>query len=193
MDCMSELFKKLNVLIKSNLLGEDKKSQKPVRLGKEFDREIEGLRGRIQDALNHEKRLKGQLRQIEDEILQWDQAADDALRANAEEGARTALEKLRSAKRRYARLEDDLHQHEIVTQELIQKVNLLESVVTKAREEQPNNPERSIADVLSEAREKIATLGELRSPKAEIPNDAPPPVEEVNDDLEQRRQRLSRR
>ncbi len=190
---MSELFRKLNVLLKSSLLGEGQASRPSARLGKDMDREVEQLHGRVQDAVQHEERIKGQLRELEDEIQKWDQAADDALRANTQDEARGALEKLRAAKRRYARLEEDLHQHEVLTQELIQSVNLLQGVVQEARQSDASNtPERSMAEVLKQAREKISALGDMVAPKAETEA----PVEQqqnIDDDLEQRRQRLSRR
>lgn len=207
---MSELLKKLNVLIKAGLFGEDNQPRKPVQLGKDIDREIDALRGRVNDAIAHEDRLREQMRQHEAEIARWDTAVDDALRANNEEAARKAIEQLRTAKRRLAQVEDDLSQHETVTQELIQKVNLLDTAVAEARQntgtESPaapaNDPIHAMSDVLRDAREKIAALGQLVTP-AETPTETPvsAPAEdvaaaggtEVDDDLEQRRQRLSRR
>ncbi|MBE2267145.1 MAG: PspA/IM30 family protein [Anaerolinea sp.] len=201
---MSELFKKLNVLIKSGLFGEDNHPRKPVQLGKDIDREIDALRGRVNDAIAHEDRLREQIRQHEAEIARWDTAVDDALRANNEEAARKAIDQLRTAKRRLAQVEDDLSQHETVTQELIQKVNLLDTAVAEARQntsvEQPaapaTDPVHAMSDVLRDAREKIAALGQRGAP-AETPVSAPAEdvagSTEVDDDLEQRRQRLSRR
>lgn len=191
---MSELLKKLNVLIKSGLHGEDKQSHAAAQPRKDLERELETLRGRITDAVKHEMRIKAQLREIDEDILKWDQAADDALRANVQDEARSALEKLRAAKRRYARLEDDLHQHEVLTQELIQSVNLLEGAVNQARQTSPTqstSPDRSMVEVLKQAREKIAALGEIVPPQAET--DIVPEQREIEDDLERRRQRLSRR
>jgi phage shock protein A len=204
---MSDLLKKLNVLIRAGVRGEGKQqphdAPRPGKtFGKDMEREVEALRGRITAAQTHEGRIQAQLRELEDEITRWDQAADEALRANAQEDARAALLKLRAARRRYARLEDDLRQHERLTQELIQSVNLLAGVVNEAQSEQANQPqqtadhERAMTEVLRQAREKIATLGELVSPtraeSREAAEPAPAP-QEINDDLEQRRQRLSRR
>ena len=53
-----------------------------------MDREVEQLHGRVKDAVQHEERIKGQLRELEDEIQKWDQAEDDALRANTQDEAR---------------------------------------------------------------------------------------------------------
>ncbi len=189
---MSELFKKLNVLLKSTFIGQEPASRPAARPGKDMDRELERLRGRVNEAIQYEERLKQQLRELESEIQQWDQAADDALRRNDQDAAHAALEKLRTAKRRYARLDNDLSQHEVLSQELIQSVNLLESVVqTAPPAETPDTPDRSMAEVLKQARAKISALGELTTPKAEIEEPVDQP--DIEDDLEQRRQRLSRR
>lgn len=189
---MSELFKKLNVLLKSTFIGQEPASRPAARPGKDMDRELERLRGRVNEAIQYEERLKQQLRELESEIQQWDQAADDALRRNDQDAAHAALEKLRTAKRRYARLDNDLSQHEVLSQELIQSVNLLESVVqTAPPAETPVTPDRSMVEVLKQARAKISALGELTTPKAEIEEPVDQP--DIEDDLEQRRQRLSRR
>lgn len=189
---MSELFKKLNVLLKSTLIGQEPASRPAARPGKDLDRELERLRGRVNEALQYEERLKQQLQELDSEIRQWDQAADDALRRNDQDAAHAALEKLRTAKRRYARLDNDLSQHEVLSQELIQSVNLLESVVqTVPPAETPATPDHSMAEVLKQARAKISALGELTTPKAEIEEPVDQP--DIEDDLEQRRQRLSRR
>lgn len=188
---MSELFKKLNVLLKSTLIGQEPASRPAARPGKDMDRELERLRGRVNVALQYEERLKQQLQELDSEIRQWDQAADDALRRNDQDAAHAALEKLRTAKRRYARLDNDLSQHEVLSQELIQSVNLLESVVQTPPAETPATPDRSMAEVLKQARAKISALGELTTPKAEIEEPVDQP--DIEDDLEQRRQRLSRR
>lgn len=188
---MSELFKKLNVLLKSTLIGQEPASRPAARPGKDMDRELERLRGRVNEALQYEGRLKQQLQELDSEIRQWDQAADDALRRNDQDAAHAALEKLRTAKRRYARLDNDLSQHEVLSQELIQSVNLLESVVQTPPAETPATADRSMAEVLKQARAKISALGELTTPKAEIEEPVDQP--DIEDDLEQRRQRLSRR
>lgn len=189
---MSELFKKLNVLLKSTLIGQESASRPAARPGKDMDRELERLRERVNEAIQYEERLKQQLQELDSEIRQWDQAADDALRRNDQDAAHAALEKLRTAKRRYARLDKDLSQHEVLSQELIQSVNLLESVVqTAPPAETPATPDRSMAEVLKQARAKISALGELTTPKAELEEPVDQP--DIEDDLEQRRQRLSRR
>ena len=202
---MSDLFKKLNVLIRSGLsdtVRSEGKKRQPLRLGKDLEREVHALRERINDAVAHEDRLKEQLRALADEIAQWDQQADAAVAAGDDDAARGVIDKMRQAKRRYARVETDLQQHEVVTQDLIQRVNQLDAVVADARRaQQPAEPEAApltaMSNVLREACETIASLGErIAAQPSETPVTPPTaPADEgtVDDDLIQRRQRLSRR
>jgi hypothetical protein len=93
---------------------------------------------------------------------------------------------------------------------LIQRVNLLEAVVADARRAQAGqavSPEETAAmpnlsNVLREARQQIASLGELIArpepaaapPTSTSPPPAPPAEDAgIEDDLAKRRQRLSRR
>ncbi|MBZ0277046.1 MAG: hypothetical protein K8I60_12930, partial [Anaerolineae bacterium] len=93
---MDDLFKKLNTLIKSSLadvLGEDAlpgKSRRarldPRHLGKDVDREVATLRGRINDALAYEDELQRRVQTLEAEVARWDQQADSALQNQDESG-----------------------------------------------------------------------------------------------------------
>ena len=89
-----------------------------------------------------------------------------------------------------------------MTQDLIQRVNQLDAVVADARRaQQPADAEAApltaMSEVLRDARETIASLGErIAERKTETPVQPPTaPADEgtVDDDLSQRRQRLSRR
>ena len=108
---MSDLLKKLNVLIRSGLgevVRSEGKARQPIRLGKDLDREVDALRQRINDAVAHEDRLKQQLQTLADEIARYDDEADAAVAAGNDDAARTAIDRLRQAKRRHARVEIDL-------------------------------------------------------------------------------------
>lgn len=202
---MSDLFKKLNVLIRSGLsdvVRSEGKARTPIKLGKDLDREVNALRQRINDAVAHEDRLKEQLRALEAEIARRDREADDAVAAGREDAARSAIDSMRQAKRRYARVEADLQEHEIVTQDLIRRVNQLDAVVAEARRAEQTSgqeaaPLTAMSDVLREARETITSLGEriaTRNSEAPVtPPTAPADEGTVDDDLAERRQRLSRR
>jgi hypothetical protein len=117
---------------------------------------------------------------------------------------------MQSAQKRLAMAESDLHEHRVVTQELISRVNMLEAAVADARraqDERAGESEESpggsletagqvLSDVLREAREKIGTMSSLIStPQQSTPVSEPletAPTQSVEDDLARRRERLSK-
>lgn len=229
---MNDLFKKLNVLVRASIndvLGEDhavgqsrRKPLTPDKLGKNIDREISSLRSRINDALAFETELQQRVQSLQDEVSRYDQQADEAVTAGNDALARRAVEQMQSAQQRLAMAEADLKEHQLVTQDLIQRVNMLEAAVADARRAQeaqeaepppqeeaeeassvpaaqaiPRMP--SLSDVLRDAQEKINQMGDLIQAKAEM--NAPTPAEQaaetadeqrVDDDLAARRERLSK-
>ncbi|MBI5669045.1 MAG: PspA/IM30 family protein [Chloroflexi bacterium] len=227
---MNELFRKLNVLVRASIndvLGEDhaigqsrRQPLTPDKLGKNIDREIVSLRGRINDALSFEDELRRRVQTLQDEVARYDRQADEAVAAGQDALARRAIEQMQSAQQRLAMAEADLHEHQLVTQELIQRVNMLDAVVADARraqaaeaappveapaaneaapttQAQPRVP--SLSDVLRDAQEKINQMGDLIQAKQEV--NAPTPAEQateaadeqrVDDDLAARRERLSK-
>lgn len=227
---MNDLFKKLNVLVRSSIndvLGEDhaigqsrRKPLTPDKLGKNIDREITALRSRINDALSFETELQQRVQSLQDEVARYDQQADEAVSAGNDVLARRVIEQMQSAQQRLAMAEADLKEHQLVTQDLIQRVNTLEAAVADARRAQeatqtaeaPPAPQESatpaaqilppipsLADVLRDAQEKINQMGDLIQAKEET--NAPTPAEQaaqaadeqrVDDDLAARRERLSK-
>lgn len=225
---MNDLFRKLNVLVRSSInevLGDEhavgqsrRQPLTPEKLGKNIDREITSLRARINDALAFEDGLQQRVRTLQDEVSRWDQQADEAVVAGNDTVARRAVEQMQLTQQRLAMAEADLHEHQLVTQELIQRVNMLEAAVADARraqtaEEAPPAPQSetpetaqqaaprlpSLSDVLREAQEKINKMGDMINAQAE--QTAPSPVEEaqqtadeqhIQDDLAARRERLSK-
>jgi phage shock protein A len=211
---MADLFKKLNVLVKSSLndlIGDatsPRRRVSPERLGSDIDGEVAALRKRINEAVDYESGLQARVRQLETEVAGLDQQADDFVNAQDDVNARYTIEQMKRAQQRLAMAEADLRDHRFVTQELIQRVNTLEAVVADARRAQAANateteppieergPGRLLSDVLREAREKIASMGDVLVSKDEVSSSAAPaaPADEqtINDDLERRRQRLSK-
>ncbi|MEP7290761.1 MAG: hypothetical protein ABI835_03210 [Chloroflexota bacterium] len=181
------------------------------RLDKHVDTEIESLRERVNDAVRYEEGLKARAGQFEDEAARWDHQADDAVAQGNEASARYAIEQMKRAEQRAVMAQSDLQAHQLATQDLIQRVNMLEAVVADARRsaseqvtaEQTsaaktpeNKPLPDLGNVLREAREKITALGELATAQRDLqPGEKSDSQDEaaVDDDLEQRRQRLSRR
>ena len=213
---MSDLFKKLNVLVKagiSDLLGEEntagrtrRRSLRPEQLGKDIDREISSLRQRINEALDYEDELLAKVRSLSDEVARWDVQADEAVAAGNDAAARDAIDRMQSAQRRLAMAESDLHEHRLVTQEFIERVNMLEAAVADARraqaEKQPEEAQsvqttiqtagQALSDVLRDAREKIAGMGDQISTQQELDAPRQQDNQSVEDDLARRRERLSK-
>lgn len=218
---MNDLFKKLNVLLKSGVhsvgqAGEprsERLSQPPIMAGGSLEKEVVALRERINEAVRYEEELAQRVRQYEQEAARWDRQADDAVAQGSDASARYAIEQMRRAEQRAVMAESDLRAHQQATQDLIQRVNTLEAVVAdtlraqaaqvaeQPAEETPaiNLPENlhlpDLSNVLREAREKILSLGELAAAQQEL--DAAGQPEDgsdvgIDDDLEARRQRLSK-
>jgi phage shock protein A len=217
---MADFFKKLNVLVKASvndLLGDDRaiggarhKPLTPDKLGKDVDGEIESLRKRINEALDYEDQLQTRVQTLQAEVAKWDEQADSAVARNDSEMARYDIEQMQRAQQHLAMAEADLHDHQRVTQELILRVNELDAAVADARraksstEETPANAEPAerstgavLADVLREMREKINEMGDLIKAKDEVQESSSQTADvddqTVDDDLTQRRDRLSKK
>jgi phage shock protein A len=211
---MADLFKKLNVLVKATIndtLGDIAsgvpKPLNPARLGKDIDREIAELRGRINDALDYETKLKAKAQALQEEVDRLDQQADDLIAQRKDDAARYVVEQMQRAKQRSAMAESDLREHRSVTQELIQRVNTLDAAVADARRSQPaetpveRSPGRALSDALRDAREKIAAMGDLVNAQQDVAQSGSTAADEassvassqqVEDDLARRRERLSK-
>lgn len=212
---MNDLFKKLNVLVKAginDLLGEEhavgrarRRPLRPEQLGKDIDREITALRQRINEALAYEDELQAKVYTLSEEVARWDRQADEAVVAGNDAAARHAIDQMQGAQKRLAMAESDLHEHRVVTQELIERVNMLEAAVADARraEKQSEGAQaaqttiqtagQALSDVLRDARERIAGMGDLISTRQESTMPAEKTDNQsVEDDLARRRERLSK-
>ncbi len=215
---MNDLFKKLNVLVKAgvnDLLGnapatDRPRRLKPEQLGKDIDREIAALRQRINEALAYEDELQAKVQSVSSEVARWDQQADEAVVAGNDASARHAIDQMQSAQKRLAMAESDLHEHRVVTQELISRVNMLEAAVADALRAQDESAAETnqqpqvnlesagqvLSDVLRDAREKIGKMSGLINARQEPAAPAVPEQttdsELVEDDLARRRERLSK-
>lgn len=221
---MDDFFRKVNVLVRAgitDLLGDDRESSRPAgalrpdKLGKNVDRELAALRERINQALDYEGELEARVGALQTEAARWDEQADTFVQSGQDEKARYAAAQLQSAQQRIAMAESDLREHQLVTQELILRVNELDAAVADARQREsgagaePAAPAESaaqsagklVADVLRDMREKVAELGDLVNAQAAPPAEAPAPEaaqdeadsQTVEDDLARRRDRLSKK
>jgi phage shock protein A len=233
---MNDLLKKLNVLVKAGIndvLGDVRSGELPrkalsvFQLGSGIDREVTMLRGRINDALAYEDELQARLTSLQTEINDWDAKADAAVAAGDDTNGRYFIDQMHRAQQRLTIAEADLRDHQQVTQELISRVNMLESAVADARRaeaekqaevdaaKQAETPQTDsseqaqaketdsaprgqvLSDVLKDVRERVNQMGDLIAAKDEVQQSTAPtesPVDEniVDDDLEVRRQRLSK-
>lgn len=199
---MEELFKKLNVLIRSSLndlIPEGRAADAPeARARRDLEREVAHLRGRIRDALDYEDQLKAHIVQLTEEAQRLDAEADQAVRDGREAEARYLIERLRRTEQRLAMAQSDLHEHQVAASGLIEQVSRLEAYVEQAKQArasaEPALPvTQRIADTLRAARESLGS--ERPSANRLAQDDAPAAVDKraVEDDLARRRERLSKR
>ncbi|MBN1200888.1 MAG: PspA/IM30 family protein [Anaerolineae bacterium] len=200
---MPSLIDKLNVLVRSsinNVLGVDSRQRdrhSPLpRLGKNVDREIAALRQQIDQALDHEERLIGDINALKHQIADGDRQADAALSKGDEATARHTITQVQIQQRRMTMLEADLAQHRLSTSELISRVNTLEALVAEARQQQKAvaanaDDQEPRGDTLSDRLRKARQQFEAQIAKT-ARRDEPDDIDEqaVEDDLARRRARL---
>lgn len=213
---MSDLFRKLNVLVKAavnDALGDEQGRKRagslnPGKFGGDIDREVKMLRQRINDALEYETELQQRVQTLRNNVVQLDQQADDAVRTGQDAQARYAVEQMQRAQRSLEMAEADLREHRLVTQELISRVNMLDAAVADAHRAQTEQQEtveqiqptgQVLSDVLKDVREKVSRAADelrtsqtqkLETPEPETSTPVDPQM--VDDDLAKRLQRLSK-
>lgn len=214
---MADLFKKLNVLVKakvSDVLGDVASGDMLPRFpNKKLDDDVQTLRERINDAIAHEEKLQAQVRQYQEEITVLDQQADEAVKQGNDAVARHLITKIQRSQQRMVMVQSDLEAHQIVAQDLIVKVNMLEAAVGDLRYDEAHKdqqidveaPEESshagvFSSVIKDARDRMSQLGEQirKTPAntdalADTMNTDDQDSSAVDDDLQTRRDRLSKR
>jgi len=188
---MSDLFKKLNVLVKAKLnetledMTGGQRRVSGVPLDKNVDRKIEALRKQINKAIDRENELQAQVASLREEITRLDRQADEAVQRGEDAAARHLIEQMKRSEQRLVMAESDLSAHQLVAEELIQKVNMLDAAVADARrveEQKTASPETTLPadeepvdvrqqmrvkpeEVMKKAQERIAGLGEILGAK----------------------------
>jgi phage shock protein A len=174
---MSGLFDKLNTLLKAgvnsvlgNLTGgQDAPSGEttvPASL-KDADRQIVALRKQINKALEQEDSMQVALDRLLQEVAGLDQQADEALQTGDEDRARQLVRKMQERRRAASLKKVELDQHREVTAQFIEKVNMLEAMVSDARRQQgdlhsdevPSQAEQP--DLMEKGREAGAALTDV--------------------------------
>jgi phage shock protein A len=224
---MTNLLDKLNVLVKSSLnsfLGDAAGMPRvpAERLGKDIDGEIARLRQQIDAALNQEDAMLKRLEQLQQQIDSYDQQADAALQRNDEATARYLIQQMQHQQQLATMLQAELDQHRRATSEFIERVNMLEALVSDARRQQASAPAGEakteaehtpgavLSNLLREARERVeSTVGNMLTPAqnaepgqsisiateakgSEETSQPQPPDSQVEADLAKRRARLSK-
>jgi hypothetical protein len=194
---MTELLKKLNILLRSSLAPTERRDSSLTPLSRHAEQDVNRLRQTINEALTYEDELKARLNSLDAEVARWDAEADRAVSVNDDVNARYAVEQMQRAQMRQTIAASDLRDHQLVTQELIQRVNMLDAAVADARRAEstePQAPAPSLNDVLRDARDTISTLGNAIAAKDAVSPapDVPVDTQTVDDDLETRRRRLSK-
>ncbi len=221
---MNDFFDKLNTLVRvklSDLLGESKltsaSDDMPPTTMQQVTKDAENLRTRVNDAVGYEDKLQAQINDIHKQLGTLNRQADEATQKGNEAMARYFIEKIVQLQNRLATLEKDLQDHRQLAQDLIQKVNILETTLADIQSQATTPPtqatgvQKNAADKFSElvndAQRRINALGDriktrketLQSEIAddmpsvtEIPSDKPSDAD-IEDDLERRRNRLSKK
>lgn len=167
---MTNFFKKLNTLIQAQvndvirpLSTEERtdKTRKGVLARRQIRQGLEGdtkaLRGRIQDAHAYQDGLQARVDKLYQEVERWDVFTNQAVAEGRDSDARMGLARLQQLQRDIVQAEDSLREHQIVTRELVSRVEMLEAVVNQSRDEDAAQTGAAPAD--EEAHEGI-TLGE---------------------------------
>jgi phage shock protein A len=227
---MTNLLDKLNVLVKSSLnsflgdaAGTSGTPRVPAeRLGQDIDGEVARLRQQIDAALNQEDAMLKRLEQLQQQIDSYDQQADAALQRNDEATARYLIQQMQRQQQLASMLQAELDEHRRATSEFIERVNMLEALVSDARRQQASAPAGEVqaqaehtpgavlSNLLREARERVEdTVGDMLTPaqSADPGQSIPiatevkgpketgqpqPPDSQIDADLAKRRARLSK-
>lgn len=205
----------------SDLLGESKPTtvsgDTPPTTMQQVTKDAENLRARVNDAVGYEDKLQAQINDIHKQLGTLNRQADEATQKGNEAMARYFIEKIEQLQTRLATLEKDLQEHQHLAQELIQKVAVLETTIADIQSQtstttplpQETGVQKTTADKFSElvndAQRRINALGEkikarretlqseIEMPTVtEIPSNKPSEGD-VEDDLERRRNRLSKK
>jgi hypothetical protein len=200
---MTNILDKLNVLVRAslnNFLGEvsgqaGRRRVPAERLGKDIDQEVNALRKQIDDAISQEDGMQKRLDQLQQQIDSLDRQADEALTRGDEAMARYHVQQMQRQQQLAAMVRAELEQHRQATSDFIQRVNMLDAMISEARQEsvqseQPAQPEplppleeqgrapgSVLSDLLRSAREHVQSM--QSSPPASEISPAPSKAEDT--------------
>ena len=207
---MDDFFRKLNTLIKANVndvlnnaggdsplhrlrsLIEDGDSDNEGRVN--APEQIEKLQKRMEEAFEYEDQLKARVEQLQQEALELDAQADQAIVDGREADARHFNEIHVMAMQRLKMAEAELRDHEMLTQYLMREINALDANLTlqappKPRKTKPTPESESTPPAVENINEVIKSGGETvsrflkdtRNRVEDLLNNSPVPApDEVN-------------
>ncbi|GEM_PF-3865262 len=186
---MAGFFKKMSTLIQSQIndiispMTSDSKDSKSRRkflsrqnISGALSNDVEVIRKRLNEALDYETELQAKTDTLYALIAQLDGQADQAVNEGRDSDARKAVSQLQQAQRDLQTNESHLFEHRLVTQELMSRLNALESVLEAGK---------TRVDAEEMLPQETAQDSALPSE-----NSAPITSKSVDDDLAQRRSRL---
>ncbi|KAB2904535.1 MAG: hypothetical protein F9K27_08465 [Anaerolineae bacterium] len=195
------LLEKLNVLLQANLhnLSPDLSRLNPRRAGKNLDREIAALRKQLEVSAEDEAEIEAKITAMTEAILQWDAAADEAIKAGKDAQARYAVQQMETEKRRLVILQTELDEHRQAMAALMRQLNEFESVLKAAQKAQAEVEEETatLSEAIRQARESVQAEAGLGEVPVRVQVDVSD-VDNTNDeetisrDLDQRRSRLAK-
>lgn len=195
------LLEKLNVLLQANLhnLSPDLSRLNPRRAGKNLDREIAALRKQLEVSAEDEAEIEAKITAMTEAILQWDAAADEAIKAGKDAQARYAVQQMETEKRRLVILQTELDEHRQAMAALMRQLNEFESVLKAAQKGQAEAEEETatLSEAIRQARESVQAEAGLGEVPVRVQVDVSD-VDNTNDeetisrDLDQRRSRLAK-
>lgn len=217
---MSDLFKKLNVLVKAKLNdalpGIEIKSPLQKR---NINKQVDALRKQVNDAVEYEDTLQQRVTELQNEVDRLDREADKAVERGDDDTAKHIIGQLERAKQRLNMAQSDLNAHQLVAEDFIRKVNLLDATAADIQHEEATSAPapteedspasiltKSPEEIMQSAQDKISGLGELLKTKKDQLMPSPTDTHEekmqqveeeikkakVEDDLAARRRRLSK-
>src|SRR5579859_4398152 len=148
---MPGLFDKLNVIVRagvhdliSNVRSDGDIHNRDIH-SKDIHREVEALRGRIEEALNEEDLQQQRLDALAQDIAALDRQTDESLRRGDEGDAHFQAEQVQRKQRQVALWRAELEEHRRATSELIERVNMLDAMISSASSASSSSPSSSLS------------------------------------------------
>jgi phage shock protein A len=181
------LGKRISLLIRANLGRLGRRDRDPaeaaLRRADKTEALLEQLGERLNRTLARQAQLEGQIRQAEEMARQWDQRADEALRAGNEAAAREAVRNKLAYTQAATELRSSLTREAAATRGLQKDLAKLESRLARVREKRHVPPPPTLDS--QPATEDISTS--VTTPAAVGVS----PAEEISDELKTLQERMS--